>query len=451
MVPAWATRAVIAAGRIGTKRALSAATAAYGIAKSARSSSRGRQRARKTSKKRSPSSGKSQSPGGTNYLSATGGKSVPRDKYSTRGYNGRSFNKAKKKNVSQFRFYANKGFVDTYETSGTLSDPDCLYLGHVAQNKVHTMRTMIRALFRKLLMITVRYQGTSASDVIPGFLFGDTGTVYKYVLLQRNSDDNTVTVLQEAFSTTTTNHTIQALTGTFIGSFIAYTTTQLGAANNKLSPFKLQLYQKDGNVTDFWNFQGELNLEDEKVNIISISDMKVQNRTKSGGADTNIESVNNNPLIGKRYYCDGLPRTKIPTSLAAMSVGGVILRRGAQIGFGEEGKEPFLAGNFVNCKKSAGITLQPGEIKSGRLVYKTSCLFLKYLLMMKWQEDDVGLFHHNLGACEMYALEDMINVDISENIALAYERNCKVGVCFTTHRNNFSVGFFTQAVVSNNA
>lgn len=345
--------------------------------------------------------------------------------------------------------YQLKGYVDTVEVTGQVNDPDCVYIGHVAQCNLQTMYNLLRALVRKLLMKCVKYDAINANAEIPGYLFDDTGTVYKIVLLQRNRDTDAVTVLNTWFSAG--NDTIQTIAQAFINDFINYANGFAEySASYKQELFKFQVYQKDGNVTSFWNFQGELIFDELVYHYHMQSTMKMQNRSLASGGGTTTEDVSNNPLIGRIYQMNGLPLTRdLAGRFGGIKNNGVCLYRGAEMPADSQLKEPPSPGYFVNIKYSAPVKLLPGQIKYNTITVFGKKKLLSFLKMLRWDEDADSRVYYNSGPFSMVALEDAINVNSTEKIQLAYECNRVTAGYFTEKRSHYSQGKFDQYAYSN--
>lgn len=359
------------------------------------------------------------------------------------------FKTPSKSKVNELLPYHKYGYVDSTEVVGQVNDPECVYLGYAAQCNLSTMFCMLRALIRKLLMKTVNFDAINANLEIPGYLFDDTGTVYKIVLLQKNKDTDAITVKNTWFSAS--NKTITDIVLNFINDFLDYANGfALYSANYKQELVKFQVYQKDGNTTDFWNFQGEMLLEEMVVHVHCSSTLKLQNRTKSASSSSDAEDVSNNPLIGRRYVMNNLPLVRDDVGrFGAINNQGVRLLRHAEFPANTDLGEPPHPGYFVNCKATCGIKVLPGQIKYGKQTYTRKMKFLRFLKMMRWDEDSNSLSYYNIGPYELIALEEAINVNPTEKIQIAYEINRTTAVYFTEKRKHYSQGTFTTATVSN--
>jgi len=72
-----------------------------------------------------------------------------RDTYHTRGKFAGSFKKGKN-SKTPLNKYSNKGVVSTTEISGTVADPDCCYVTHMAVDGYSLIAIGLQALIRKL-------------------------------------------------------------------------------------------------------------------------------------------------------------------------------------------------------------------------------------------------------------------------------------------------------------
>lgn len=360
------------------------------------------------------------------------------------------FKKASRKGINVMKQYHTKGYVDTVEINGTINDPDCVYIGHVAQANVQTMDTMVRALIRKLFMKCVKYEGISSNEEIPGNWWDDTGDVYRILLLQKDQDTNVISIAHS--EEPPGNSTIKSVANAFAPEFRKYANGFTVFTNSyKTVPFKLQLYKRDTTaVFHAWSFVGELNLQDLVVHVNCKSTIKIQNRTESATGSADAEDVNNNPLIGRRYITRGLPKTRDEVGVfGQVSTNGVKLLRAGQLPGTSKLQEPPAPGYFVNVSATTGIKIMPGGIKYGTVTFMKNASFLSFLKMMRYDQTDNSLITYNIGPVDIYALEDAINVNGEEKIQVAYEVNRVTGLFFTEKRKAYSIGDF-QAISQNN-
>lgn len=361
------------------------------------------------------------------------------------------FRRVKKKGLYGLYKYHTQGYVDTVEVNGTINDPNCVYIGHSAQCNEQTTLTICRALLRKLFLKCVKYDGISSGEEIPGKWYDNSSDSYRFILLEKNVDTNAFSpaiiydVPNDATITSISSASgLQEYIRKYANGFTIYT------SGYKLKPFKMQLYRQEFNVTVDYQFIGEVNMEELIVHIKTSSTIKIQNRTESATGSADEDDVNNSPLIGKRYITNGLPKTRDQVAVFSQtSTKGVKLIRGDQIPATSSLKEPPSGGYFVNCIGTKGIKIMPGDIKYSTVYFSKHMNLLHFLKLLRYDETDNGLFSHNIGQCDLYALEDAINVNGEEKINCAYEVNRVTAVYFTEKRKRHSIGQFNQFVQSN--
>jgi len=355
----------------------------------------------------------------------------------------------KKNKVMKEVDYATKGVIQTNEVHGRVEDPDCVYVGYGAQATAPTIYNIVVCLLRKLFQQCVSYDAVGINLEIPGYLFDNTGTVYKIVLLSRNSLTEEVTVTHTW--TSTDNQTLISVANEFNGFLKSYSMNTGTYANltnaNRLEPYKFQMYIKDGNVTDFWNFQGEMNFNQCVINTKTVTTVKIQNRSLGANGGTQSDDVTNNPVIGKRYLTNGVPKTRDAGFPNEISNEAVKLVRAAQADVTY--KEPPRYNHFTNSLKATGVQLQPGEIKYSKLVFKKTMHLLPLLRYLNCNEDSEGKVTNNVGLFEMFAFEDMINVNEDQRIQIVYEVNRTVMSMVSYKKKNVGTTYFRQNTYNN--
>lgn len=374
------------------------------------------------------------------------------ERYRTRGrYAGKI--KTKKKLVNSYRdVYASKGVSYTDEINGTVDDPDCVYIVHNAISSfncvIYAVQSLIRKLFEKGGLVIA-----SVEDILPNIAF-DNSVNYKINLLGIQTDTGVVSVLS-TYNTGTTD-TVKSIAATFLTTIMTYssghtTIIGVGNSNNILELIKFELYNSDFNVTQGFQYKCALDLRDEHVHVKAVSDLKVQNRTLAFGGSSDSTDISNNPLQGRVYDFSGTPRTRLNVKLLedVQVASGVQLIRGAEVGVNF--KEPPIPKTFWNCKKSAPIRIQPGDIKKTTITYSESKPFLKWLRGLRLQYGTSTTFYEAMTTrpSQMIALEDVINVNASQKISVAYEVN-RVTSVYTTTKKTRIIGQPLVATVQNN-
>lgn len=354
--------------------------------------------------------------------------------------------------------YRANGFVHTTEVHGVVKDPDCVYVGHSVfsgeQMLDNICQGLLRKLFRKAGIIVKRID-----EPIPGYE-ANTSDCWKISFIRKNQADGTLDTQTYTFPNGV-NKSIQEVVGDtgngVAAQFPNYRILMKQYAGgswdnvgvNTFIPWKLILFQQEGNAGTFWQVRSQLDLNDEHVHIFANSHMKIQNRSASATGSEDAQNVSNNPLIGKKYsFNHGSPLVRGDYSYPIGSVmepeGVIISRASAMTGDGGL-KEPPHPSAFTNCARSNKIMMQPGTIRSDRLYYRITGKLMTVLTKLNLREGVKDVSNHSkqvrlLGKSTLVALEDMINVNASNDIVLAYEVNREFGCYFTTKSYNASSG-----------
>jgi len=392
----------------------------------------------------------------------SGKKKSKAPKYVTRGrYSGRF--KKRKLTKSKNDVYNRHGFVNVTEVNGTVSDPDCVYVGHSTMSGDRLLTLFLQATLRKLFKQFAGWNCTSVHEPIRGYEgFGDG---WKLILVLK--DVQTGVITESGYETTTTD-SIYRIVGDTAGGVTpawanlynfwvnyigASTITQSGSVQQ---PTRLMLYRKEVNVTSFWQFAGELYFPNEVIHYCAVSELKVQNRTLSAGGSSSTEDVSNNPIAGKLYsFNTSVPRARVEginIIEGAVDSTGVITKRAAEFPIGTVGtrmNEPPDAKVFRNCTKAANILLQPGDIKKDVIVHKKRLPVYEFWERLDWRKNTgtvaTAVQMKAEGRCSLIALEDMINVNAAQNISVAYECNRTQMMYLSTVKNQMAQGaFFAQ-------
>lgn len=387
-----------------------------------------------------------------------------KSKYSTVGrYVGRiKRKKLKKRKIDTYLF---RGFKNTTEIVGTVSDPDCVYVGHSTSCGYRILTVFLQACLRKLFERTgmrIHNVNQKLEGVSP-----NSDNWQLQLVIQDASGVETVSsynlALEESIDTIVGNQA-QGTAGTwpnlwnFWINYIGSATATVAGSTQR--PTRLQLWRKDGNSGTFWTFDCEICFAEERIHLMIESHLKLQNRTLSAAANADSDDVTNNPVVGKVYeFSSGAPRMKIDGAQiieGVLDATGVITERAAQLVAAGSGsyREPPEPHVFMNVKRYASVMLQPGQIKKDTLTYRISMPVYNFFERLDWRYDASALATRKsmkmLGKCSLFALEDLINVNGVQNISIAYECNRSEACYLTTHRKRMAQGQFYQQTQSNN-
>nr|WAQ80620.1 MAG: putative capsid protein [Cressdnaviricota sp.] len=376
----------------------------------------------------------------------------------TGSYRG-SFKKTSKK--SKGLQYANKGVQETHEVHGTVEDPNCVYITHVGVDAFRLIQQVGQAILRKLFEKggnTI----VNIDDPLPTISINSSQNQL-IEMTTINGKTGVETVL--ASHRCAVGDSLRIVAGIFNDEWLNYSSgfNNIGngaAGVDTTHPHRFILYHQDFNTTIGDVMRCELFFADEIMCVQGTSEMKIQNRTNSASGTTSTDDVSANPVIGRRYTFSSIPklRDKRGFKLASVPVAnGVQLVRAAEILSSSTNaavnlySEPPVPNLFSNCTASSKLYIGPGAIKSGKVYYRKSMNFLKFLETIRLQYGTAPEFYcyTTIFPCEMYAVEDLINVNPTQNIRLAYECNKTLGVYFKTRKRTRPLTSFIQQTFNN--
>lgn len=378
-----------------------------------------------------------------------------------RGRYAGKFKKSSKKRVKKLIKFLNNGFVDTEEICGTVDDPDCVYLQHGTVDANKHIIMSLKALLRKLIKKAIGWNAASADDVFP---------------VEQNANANAL-----KFEMVVKNELIGALTkyacestpgGAFdtINKVAAFPDFDVvlrkwasgsyieGNVNVEM-PIYLRCYILDfAPLAPNFRLQAQIDLRCENVHVYVKSEIKIQNRSVSATGGQDADDVSNCPLVGYKYdFNSGTPVTRQDGAYLLSVTGamtGVNLVRAAQLP--TSFREPPLPAVFLKCSKAAKIRLNPGDIKNSSIVFKSRMKFLDYIKKVGFRYPQYNVNPllwknlHPIGKCQLYALEDLINVNANELIRIGYEVNRELAMYCTSSTRQPSIGTFSHVGLSNN-
>lgn len=389
---------------------------------------------------------------------------APRRKaYTSRGRYVGKFKKSTKKTANTLKTFLTQGFVDTEEVNGQITDPNVVYLSHAACDADRHLVQILKCIFRKLLKVGLNWDSPSADDEFPIEQSTGQANAIRIELVMQNQRTGALVKLENTsvaggnFNTitkmaTATNWTVA------LRKFMAGTFTE-GDDPNMLYPQYFRLYELDfAPLGQNFRLCAEVDLRCMTVHVKVKSDMKIQNRSLSATGSSDAEDINNNPLMGYKYdFKVGTPITRQDGAYLLSTVSansGVNLIRGNQLPLSY--REPPLPKVFLRCSKAAKIRIQPGDIKYGRITFYKKMKVLDYLQKLGFYysaynaDPTVWRNLRPLGPCQMFALEDVINVNANELIRVAYEVNRETAMYVSMKKIVPSIGTFTQTTYNNN-
>jgi len=355
----------------------------------------------------------------------------------------------KAKRVKRDPFVKN-GMKHTVEITGVVTDPDCVYIGHSTYTPQFVLETTLQALLRKLFE-KGGLQVTSVNDVL---LPSATATDGYFLRLDTApAGGGSFTSYSHAVAS---GATLQSITGSvttgvapewtdLIDQFTLWATGDGPVSNDNMDePAQLRLFTEVFNTTGSrYNMVCSLNLRELFAVGKFVSEIKIQNRTVSASGSDDAEAVSSNPLHVHKYLFNGCPRNRDKLRMISPPLysSGILTTGASNAGFTYL-KEPFSPKMFWNCSKHVKDSLQPGAIRNDKIVYYKKMRLLNFIRHMGLMSDASGTPKTNLikGPHMMYALEDMINVNLAQLISIAYEVNRSCGVYIFQKKSKFASG-----------
>ena len=166
--------------------------------------------------------------------------------------------------------------------------------------------------------------------------------------------------------------------------------------------------------------------------------LKIQNRSVVAEGDDE-DDVTNVPLYGKIYYGNGtglnprkMTNQSAPTPLVFVSdlVTGTVINTVGDPEARNPYREPVQGNSFSNCRKTAKAHLEPGQIKTS-VLRSTYVHYFNTFHGLAHQYPDAGTEitakrFREIGKFAVFALEKMINVDLTAPIVVAMENNLEI-------------------------
>jgi len=312
--------------------------------------------------------------------------------------------------------YVRTGASLQYENSGTVTDANCVYVGHsvipVSKAVLVTCMAVLRPMFEK--------EGQQISS--PEVAIGDSGL---YVIdYFRRSAATGIGGLPYHTYVNAVGFNLQECAQDMATNVILPLYTHDINEDWFLSEIRL----RRTNSTPVFPIFQRVDVQMLTLHIKGTSAMKVQNRTATT-AGAEADDVDNQPLKGKIYEMKGLQPVYTGEGAVAFPVGkstGVNLTVAGTSNILKDPPHPKLFG----AKKAANIMINPGQIKYSTLKYERTCdldWFFKQAQLPSAASSTV--LRSTLGTNKLYAFEKMINVGTNEIlIAFEAEFDCKAYV-----------------------
>lgn len=371
-------------------------------------------------------------------------------RWHTTGHYQGPFRRPTKRAGRMMDIYNRKGWTAVSEYTGSVSDPDCCYLLNAAVSANDVLFYSAASALRKLFEIG----GSSPTGLNEGVFTPSGGsfssTNYQVGLISINLQTGLETA--SVFYAVITTSLFSDVVGAFMPYIQNYSAGSGSSADANMEvPYKFVLTEQVPTATPYQIVHAEVLFSECSIQLDGKSIMKVQNRTKATGGSEDAENINNNPLQGRLFELNGLPKPKAN----GKRIGGlnsavfpferlqypdeVSYFGAAAGGFDPEFREPPSPGFFYNCSKSSFIRLEPGAIKSYTLQYSKNINILRLWRMCRLQRNTGNTFvQFSSFPCQMLALEDVINANAAENISIQFEVERHFGCFASIKRNRFT-------------
>lgn len=367
-------------------------------------------------------------------------------RYNTTGTYGGKFNKVSRSGArSVWDSYNKTGVVSVNEIIGSVTDNDAVYIVNEAINSRDVIYYIAAAVIRRLIEMA---GGRVTGNTEPSFSITHGSTESNQFTI-RLEYANTVTGgsgnLDYGFVSTTE---FQDIVEHYRNIFEQYC-SGYGELNNQNTDEFVRIYLFQG-AAENGVIRSQMYFNETFVDIKGTAEVKVQNRTKATGGSEDAENINSNPLQGRAYLFQGVPKPKgnqyniggtngsmfpferMPYTSAVSKFGG------NTAGFNVNMKEPPNAKQFWNCSKASKIRLEPGQIKSFWVSQQKSGNVLHILKRIRLQLDASGAFsNYSIFKVQMLAFEDVINANAAETISVQYEVERKLGVKVFTKQKKY--------------
>lgn len=367
------------------------------------------------------------------YKTATGKKKpsnvpVKRSKFnntSTGVYAGK-FKKVKKVKTTIESLALKKGYGQSVESHGRMSDPSTCYIGHSTTNVAIISRVLLGNFIRKVMQkagyhISNRVTPINAFDI-------SNGDGFKFVLQQM--DPTTGGIIQANY-TTVGSDSLETILTNWVTGFNFFLDYFNFVTQNE--PTRLLFYSSDRNGLDTnWRLASEILISEEIVELSVKSTITIQNRSAGASAvagNLDIDRVDNQPIKSHRYkFSQATPRLKDNSSLdnqdalSQIPASGYQLLRSAQLNL--DFQDAPVGEYWSNCTGISKTVLQPGTIRKSSIVHIHRGKLHTVMKRIRPIKKVAGVnFAGGAGKSELYCLEELLRTSEANPITIQYERD----------------------------
>jgi len=367
--------------------------------------------------------------GGTGAPSATGTR---RKRKSKRGRKGRKKGQLagykgkgrKVKRKGNLNYQLNKGVILTSERAVEQDSDNCVYIGHCSI-PVNYGTQVVAMAFLKAICMDLGVNVDDFSRNTDGFNSGDR----LYINYRVDSEAGTTESTQE----------FNFNSKTYISLAVEIAVFWQGCTEQV--EFE-QVYFQPSAVTGMG--KRHWNMRTSRIMLTSTSTFKFQNRTVNSVGDEDAHEVDNVPLVGRNYFGPGtgtryVGRTTGFRPFYADKYG--LFAKTGDNGFSL--REPPYGQLFDNCKRSGGLSINPGDIKTNVLKENIRMTFSRWLRsnrVVDYNGDEQP--KGTLGHFNFYALEKAIGQISVTPVIVAAEQNLVLGCVFTLGKITYTTSVF---------
>lgn len=358
--------------------------------------------------------------------------------------------------------YLERGVVYNSENGGIINNnvggsfKDVIYVGHSTMPKQRVLEVAFAGLLKHLF----KKAGIKIKNWSDAVLYG-ANIPARLELLYKDSDAATFSTFA---ATIPIGQTFQQTVAKFVDWYNAFSGATVPA-----SFLTLTYYHDIGTIGSSRLIAYEIDLSSTKVHLESVSYLKIQNRTlNQDGVSKDADDVDNVPIYGRSFTVNGngsmfrdynmpVAATSAPQLRTDPFFGILNYNLTADIDAGSTmWQEVPVKTQIVGVKSYGPAHLDPGQVKTSKLTFKTIISFPKLMLMIRLKAPVGGATVNPpntnatpffLGNTRIFAFEKMIKAvatTTANQVQLAYEVNTDIG-CFVQTYQNYQTAKQTQS------
>ena len=306
------------------------------------------------------------------------------------GVYGGSMNRGIHRRRSWKEIFNKCGVVCKSESTGTATDDNCVYAVGDVISPSDAISYVVGALLRRLFeKAGLRPAAWDECPITPYTVNAYSDLTVKMIMLNQVTGE--FVYHSDAVGISTSFGTVVAYFLTYFQEYVA----QFGysSVGNGLEIVRFELVKsiKDGDDHTNEIQLSAINIAECMLTVYGEATMKVQNRTVSSVGSEDAQNVAANPIQGRAYEFDGLPKFKSYSPVAGGSLPDNLSFNTMDSGnglklFGATGatnsvtfKTPPEPGVFWNCTSSGIVKLDPGNVKVLVKKYYKRMNVLKFL------------------------------------------------------------------------